>query len=68
MVTTGQLIRTRRTRRKLMLREVAMACGVAESTLCRYELGRLSPNTKMLARLADALGCGVRDLIPPRAA
>jgi transcriptional regulator with XRE-family HTH domain len=49
-----------------MLHEVASACGIAESTLCRYELGRLDPHTRMLAKIADTLGCGVRDLIPPR--
>jgi transcriptional regulator with XRE-family HTH domain len=68
MLTTGKLIRARRTRRKLLLHEVAATCGIAESTLCRYELDRLDPQLGMLAKIADALGCGMRDLIPPKKA
>jgi transcriptional regulator with XRE-family HTH domain len=65
-MTTGQLIRTRRKRRKMDLFDLASACGIAVSTLSRYENDRLDPQTLMLGRIAAALGCGVRDLVPPR--
>jgi transcriptional regulator with XRE-family HTH domain len=50
----------------MALHEVAAACGIAVSTLSRYENDRLDPQTLMLGRIASALGCGVRDLVPPR--
>ena len=65
-MTTGQLLRLRRTRRKMQIHEVAQAAGIAVSTLSRYETDKLDPRVAMLARLAVALGCGTRDLVPPK--
>jgi transcriptional regulator with XRE-family HTH domain len=50
----------------MKLHEVASACGLAVSTLSRYEHDQLDPQTLTLAKIAAALGCGVRDLVPPK--
>ena len=50
----------------MVLHEVASACGIAVSTLSRYETDKLDPQLGMLGRLAESLGCSTRDLVPKK--
>lgn len=63
-MTVGQTIRAKRTRKKMTLHALAAECGIAVSTLSRYETGHIDPQTGALARVAAALGCQARDLVP----
>ena len=59
-------IRARRKARDQRLHEVAFATGISSSVLCRIELGDREPRFSELEKIATALSCTVRDLIPPR--
>jgi transcriptional regulator with XRE-family HTH domain len=61
-------IRNRRHARKQTLRETAFEVGLHPSVYCRIELGTRQARFDELERIAGALACSVRDLVPPRAA
>ena len=65
-MTVGENIRAKRTRKKMTLHDLAAECGIAVSTLSRYETGHIDPQLGALTRLAMALGCSARDLVPTR--
>lgn len=54
-MTIGERIRDTRKMRGLTQREVGEKCGIAESTIRQYELGKLNPKIETLKRIADAL-------------
>lgn len=57
------VLRLRRQRRWTQ-DELARRAGVSISTVRRVELATHVPDTRTLARIADALGVGVGDLMP----
>lgn len=57
----GDAVRMRRTAKRLTLKQLAQRLKVSEKTAQRYEKGGAWPEEK-LAKLAQALGCGVQDL------
>ena len=44
-------------------KELAEACGVAESTISRYRSGQQSPSSLNVSKIARVLRCYVSDLI-----
>lgn len=58
------LLRDWRERRGYSVRELAQRAGVGFVTISRIENGHISPTVAMLAKLARALGIGVRDFFP----
>ena len=66
--TVGHRIKALRAKRRLTVRQLATASGVAPSTITRIETGERQPLLVHLERLAVGLRCSARDLIPPRAA
>lgn len=65
-MTVGDRIRARREVRKLTLAALAEKIGRNKSTVLRYETGELSLRLDELERIAEALGCDVRLLLPSR--
>lgn len=59
------VIRTRRERAKLTPAEVCKRLKIGASTYYRWESGERPPRTEDLPALAAALGCTVRQLMPP---
>lgn len=53
----------RKTRSDLTMKELGALIGVSESAVGYYETGKRQPSLEMLSKIADALGCKVRDLI-----
>jgi transcriptional regulator with XRE-family HTH domain len=68
MGTATLRLRDLRDARGLSLRALGRASGVHYVTLVRIEGGTMSPTLATLAKLAQALGVPVRDLIAPEAA
>jgi DNA-binding Xre family transcriptional regulator len=64
----GKRIRRRRKAQKMTLRDAAFEVGLNTSVYCRLELGLRQARFDELERIAVALGCSVRDLVPPKAA
>ena len=54
---------TIRKQKGLSLRKLSSLSGVAWQVIHRIEQGKVSPTIRTLEKLADALGCTVRDLI-----
>ena len=65
MATVKLRLREWRTRRGLTVRGLAELAGVSYVTVVNIENEHLSPTVSMLAKLAHALECDVRDLIAP---
>lgn len=63
-MTVGEKIRTLRNDQKITQKELGEACGIAESTIRRYELGKLNPKYETRKKIADALGVPVFQLLP----
>lgn len=59
----GRRVRTIRTSRRLTLEEVVSRTGFTVSWLSKLETGQLAPSLEGLVRLADALECGVDELV-----
>jgi transcriptional regulator with XRE-family HTH domain len=59
----GRRVRTIRTGRRLTLEEVVSRTGFTVSWLSKLETGQLSPSLDGLVRLAEALECGVDELV-----
>jgi transcriptional regulator with XRE-family HTH domain len=64
----GRRIRARRKLKKKTLHDTAFDTGLNASVLCRIELGKREARYEELERIAAALECSVRQLVPPRAA
>lgn len=60
----GALVATRRQQRGHTLVELGALIGVHKQTVWRWEAGDQLPDAYDLARLARALGCSVRSLLP----
>lgn len=61
----GALIAARRTVRGLTLAELGSMLGSHRQTVWRWEHGEQLPDAYDLCRIAEALGCSVRSLLPP---
>jgi transcriptional regulator with XRE-family HTH domain len=59
-------IKAARLRRGLTLAEVGTALGVTRQYVYSLESGRRNPGRKHLAKLAEALGLQLADLLPRR--
>ena len=55
-MTTGELIRQTRMSAGLTQKELGNRAGIAEPTIGRYELGKLTPKPATLKKIAAALG------------
>lgn len=51
----------------LTQRKLSVLSGVHRVSIARYESGRVSPNIRVLERLAKALGVRIDDLVDRRA-
>lgn len=63
-MTVGELIRSARQQRGLTQKALGEACGIAEPTIRRYELGKLNPKRETIEKIALALGISHYALIP----
>lgn len=63
-MTVGDKIRILRKEQKMTQKELGEACGIAESTIRRYELDKLNPKYETRKKIADALGVHVSQLLP----
>lgn len=61
---TGRRIRYVRELRGMSGMQVAQRAGIAGTSLSAIENGRSNPTLMTLGRIATALGCSVRDLMP----
>lgn len=55
-------MRAIRNKKGLTQKQVAEACGLADSTIRTYELGKANPKPSTVAKIAKALGVSVADL------
>jgi len=58
-MTTGEQIKNYRIKQGLTQRTLGESCGIAESTIRRYELGSLNPKIETLKKIADVLGLNI---------
>lgn len=65
-MTVGEQIRARRESKRLTLAGLAGLIKRNKSTVLRYETGELPLRVDELERIAEALGCDVRVLLPRR--
>lgn len=63
----GNRIRRRRKQLDMSQRELARRCKLDSVTMWRYEMGRMSPSTKSLQRIAKVLGVTTDWLLSGRA-
>jgi transcriptional regulator with XRE-family HTH domain len=59
----GGRIRALRSRQGRSLQEIAGACGITRSMLCKVERGNANPTAALLARVARALGIPMSSLL-----
>lgn len=55
-------VRDRRTAAGMTQEALAARAGVTQTQVWKIEAGAVNPTLRTLARIADALGCGVGDL------
>ena len=55
-MTVGEKIRTLRNDQKITQKELGEACGIAESTIRRYELGKLNPKKENEKDFKEVIG------------
>ncbi len=60
------MLREQRIKKGMTLDALAKASGVSRVSINRYELGTRIPNIVAAGKIADALGCSVEDLMPPK--
>lgn len=64
MQRLGEKIRTLRKRRRMTLKEMALALGFAShSYASEIETGKKKPNTEMIIQIADLFGVTVDQLV-----
>lgn len=61
-MTVGERIRAARKAKGLTQKQLGEACGIAEPTIRRYELGKLNPKYETLEKIAIPLGVSVANL------
>lgn len=61
-MTVGERIRAARKAKGLTQKALGEACGIAEPTIRRYELGKLNPKFETLQKIAKPLGVTAADL------
>lgn len=66
MVSITNLAKIRKAR-GLTQRKLSIMSGVHRVSIARYEAGRVSPNIRVLERLAVALGVTIDDLVDRKA-
>lgn len=66
-MSVGVNIRKIRIKKGMTQKQVADACGMADSAIRKYESGAVTPKYETLQRIAAALGVSVGQLIPPAA-
>jgi ribosome-binding protein aMBF1 (putative translation factor) len=59
----GERIRLAREAQGLSQKELAERAGIAPPVLCRFEQGEREPRTKILRRIAEALGMEASELL-----
>lgn len=52
-----------RTQKHISQLDMAIACGVSQSSIVGYENGRCTPNPETLVKMAKALDCTVDELL-----
>lgn len=62
-MTVGERIRAARRARGLTQKALGEACGIAEPTIRRYELGKLNPKYGTLGKIAAALDTSASELM-----
>ena len=62
-MTVGERIRAARKAKGLTQKALGEACGIAEPTIRRYELGKLNPKYETLEKIASALGLSASELM-----
>lgn len=67
-MSTAQAIRSKRDELGMTRVRLAIAVGIAERTLARYESGEGQPPLDVARRIADVLGCSLDELSPKAAA
>ena len=65
-MTVGERIRAARKAKGLTQKQLGEACGIAEPTIRRYELGKLNPKYETLQKIAKPLGLEARQLLPDK--
>lgn len=63
MVNVSENVTTLRKARGLSQHQLALALGVTASAIAAWEVGRNSPSTEMLCKLADVLECSTDDIL-----
>lgn len=63
-VGVAEAIKARRERAGMTQALLGDLVSVERNTIARLETGNRRPSIDLLERLADALGCRVRDLLP----
>lgn len=63
-MTVGERIRAARKAKGLTQKQLGEACGIAEPTIRRYELGKLNPKYETLQKIAKPLGLEAQQLLP----
>lgn len=61
-MVTSDNIRIFRKKKNLTQKELGLLCGIAESTIRRYELGKLNPKYETMQKIAAALEVDVQEL------
>jgi Zn-dependent peptidase ImmA (M78 family)/transcriptional regulator with XRE-family HTH domain len=59
----GSRIRTQRTTVGMTVSRLASSLGVSRNTIANYETGKTEPSGTDLLKIAEALGCGVMELL-----
>lgn len=67
MYSTGERIKTLREQRNITQGELADLVGVHQSKISHCETGARGISLELAAKIADALGVAVDDLLPTRA-
>ena len=65
-MTVGERIRAARKAKGLTQKQLGEACGIAEPTIRRYELGKLNPKYETLKKIAKPLGVEAHQLLPDK--
>ena len=65
-MTVGEKIRAMRKEREFTQKELGVKCGIAESTIRRYELGKLNPKYETRKKIAQGLGVPLVELLPEK--
>lgn len=61
--TIGRSIASRRVAHGLTQKDLAVAIGISQNTICSYETGSSSPSFANAGAIAEVLGCTVDDLL-----